>query len=163
LLGTYPSPSALWIVLPAIEGLAWGCIIAGYENARFPIPSLVDSTLARIGAVSYSIYLWHHVILVDCLIRYLNMSFPLEFTPAVLFATLLFIPMVLIGCLSFELFERPFLRYRSRYSAQPDDRLAKPAHVFAGPPAMTVTPRRLGTFFASAATNARRADQAPSS
>src|SRR5262249_30656510 len=52
LQGRYPSPSALWIILPTIEGAAWGAIIASYENTSFSLPAIIDRILARIGEVS---------------------------------------------------------------------------------------------------------------
>lgn len=112
--GFYTSPQVFWIILPTIEGIAWGCVIAGYENARFRIPRIVDRTLARIGEVSYSIYLWHWPLLTYYAVHYVK--FPSNFSLATVLAIIMFAPMVAIATLSFEAFERPFLRYRMRYT-----------------------------------------------
>lgn len=33
-----PSPSALWIVIPTIEALTYGSLIAFYDGAKFKMP-----------------------------------------------------------------------------------------------------------------------------
>lgn len=113
-LGPYPSPSRVWVVLPTIEGLAWGLFIVGYQNAQFRLPKRIDALLCRIGEVSYSIYLWNWVLL-HFVVRF-YLPFPTEFAPAFAFALLLFVPMVLFSIVSYEIIERPFLRYRVRYT-----------------------------------------------
>ena len=106
-------PSPLWIVLPTIEGAAFGCLIASYETAQVALPRLLDRTLSHVGAVSYSLYLWH-VVALSWAHRFI--TFPLDFEQAALLALALFAPMVLIASLSYECIERPFLGYRVKYT-----------------------------------------------
>ncbi|MDC0996370.1 acyltransferase [Pseudomonadales bacterium] len=114
LLGTYPSPSAFWIVLPTVEGLLLGCMIASYENTKFKLPRLIDNSLARIGEVSYSIYLWHYLLLTEFAVKIF--LFPNNFAELSLLTLIYFALMVVIAIISYELIERPFLRFRIKYT-----------------------------------------------
>jgi peptidoglycan/LPS O-acetylase OafA/YrhL len=110
----HPHPSPLWIVIPTIEGMVWGCAIAAYDNGRFALNPIVDRILARIGTVSYSIYLLH--IIVFFLIRpYLPVS--TSYTSASLVALAFFPVIVVVSMASFTIIERPFLKYRRPYTA----------------------------------------------
>ena len=114
--GRYPSPSPLWIIIPTIQGLAYGAIIAGYENASFRMPGWLDRILAKVGEVSYSTYLWHYTILAALAAA---MPFPKDLLTASLLAVALFIPMIFIAMISYEVFEKPFLPFRKRYTTTP--------------------------------------------
>jgi peptidoglycan/LPS O-acetylase OafA/YrhL len=113
----YPSPSALWCILPTIQGVAWGVLIVTYEHLPFTMPRFLDYHLARAGEASYSIYLWHAIVL-EQIPKVVSVAFPKDVLLASIITCVLFVPMVLLARLSFEVIERPFLRYRTRYTTQ---------------------------------------------
>jgi rhamnosyltransferase len=115
----YPSPYAMWIILPTIQGAAWGCFIAAYENGSFRINPGIGRALAQVGIVSYSIYLLHRVAFLDLIFPYLGTE--LSFAVASILAFVLFVPMVLVAIVSFECIERPFLALRTGYSKRSQD------------------------------------------
>lgn len=113
----YPSPSFLWVILPTIQGAAWGTLLMTYEKLRFTMPRILNHWLARVGEVSYSFYLWHMIVR-DEFISLNLIVFPTDLLHASLLSCAMFVPMVAIAMISFEIFERPFLRFRLRYDVQ---------------------------------------------
>jgi peptidoglycan/LPS O-acetylase OafA/YrhL len=113
---SYPSSSPLWIVIPTIEGLAWGTMIAAYEATTFQMPPRVSAALAHVGEVSYSIYLLHFIFIFDILKPLLPA--PASYAEASVLAVALFPVVVAAATLSYKYLERPLLRYRTRYIAQ---------------------------------------------
>jgi peptidoglycan/LPS O-acetylase OafA/YrhL len=109
-----PALSLLWIILPTIQGAAWGTLLMTYEKMTFTMPHIIDKMLARIGEVSYSLYLWHMIVR-DEFLKLNLFDFPTDPFHAGLLTCALFVPMVGIAMLSFQIFERPFLRFRLRY------------------------------------------------
>ncbi|MCP8899373.1 acyltransferase [Gilvimarinus sp. HB14] len=113
---SYPSPNAVWVYLPALEGVAWAVLIAWYDGSFRPRPAGVSGVVAKIGAYSYSIYLFHFFIVfraadwVDGHIMSIG-----NFYVAVLWSLLAFVLMWPVGYLSFRYIESPFLRWRRSY------------------------------------------------
>ncbi len=119
-LGGYPSPSPVWIVLPAIQGLAFGALIVSYEKLTFTMPGWLDRGLAKIGEVSYSIYLVHFIVVRTfakmCGHLGLDMS---NFTLSLIFAIATFPIVVALSLATYELIEKPFLKMRGKYAGRP--------------------------------------------
>lgn len=119
---SYPSPSSLWIVMPAIEGAAYALLIAWYDNSFEHSTGRMSRWLAAIGTYSFSIYLTHffyvfalsqfiHVYIVD--LSNIHM--------ALLFAVLCFPLSIPLAYLTYRFVELPFLKYRTRYvRAEPE-------------------------------------------
>lgn len=112
----YPSPSALWVFMPTIEGFAYAVGIAWYESSFRHSSSAFSRFVARMGEYSYSIYLlhvffvfnaasWVHDYVIDISNLYL----------ACFFSLLFFLCMVIPGYLSFRFIESPFLKMRRQY------------------------------------------------
>jgi rhamnosyltransferase len=124
-LGGYPSPSAVWIGLTTVQGLAFGALIAGYEGMRLALPGWLDRGLARVGEVSYSIYLVQFIVFPtiakECGRLGLDTS---ELSVSLLLAFATFPLVIALSMLTFELIEKPFLRLRTRYVERP---VAEPA------------------------------------
>ena len=115
-----PSPSPLWIVIPTIEAVTYGSLIAFYDGAKFKMPVWLDRALARIGERSYSIYLLHFFPIV--LLRDLfwnDTGSATYFFPMLLLATVAFLAFVPVAGLSYEHFEKRFLIYRRHYLREP--------------------------------------------
>jgi len=108
--------NAWWIVIPAVQGLAFGGMIVGYENSQIRLPRLIDSALARVGEASYSLYLLHFMVFTFaaklCAQAGLAMQ---DFTVSALMAVAVFPVMALAAIASYRLIERPFLALRCGY------------------------------------------------
>jgi peptidoglycan/LPS O-acetylase OafA/YrhL len=112
----YPSPSALWIYLPTLEGAVFAIAIAWYDNS-FTMPTTgVSGFIGRIGEYSYSIYLLH-IFFVAAWARWVheNLVDLSNFYMCVLWSLAGFLLMVPIGYLSFRFVEKPFLKLRKPY------------------------------------------------
>lgn len=119
--GTTNSP--LWIILPTLQGLAFGAVIVGYENARFQLPRAADRALAKVGEVSYSIYLLHFIFYPTIVKQLANAGIDMaSFSIALAVAALTFPLIVAIAMLSYRFIEQPFLKLRGTY-----DRKSMPA------------------------------------
>lgn len=116
-LPSYPSPSSLWIVLPTIEGLAYGIAIAWYDASFTPRNTGLSRLVGLAGAYSYSIYLLHFFFIFDAGRLFHERIFPISnFYLACAASFLCFLPMIVIGHLSFRFIESPFLRLRRPYA-----------------------------------------------
>lgn len=114
-----PSPSPLWIVIPTIEAITWGLLIAWYDGATFHVPARLDRALAKIGEWSYSIYLLHFfpaVLLRDVFWHHASIG---NFYVVLIAANLAFVAFLPVAGLSYNYFERYFLAYRRRYLREP--------------------------------------------
>ncbi|HUS97820.1 MAG TPA: acyltransferase [Hyphomicrobiaceae bacterium] len=115
-MGGMPSPSPLWIIIPAVSGLSFGAIIVGYEAAPITIPKLLDRCLAKIGEASYSLYLLHFIFFTALAKSIAALGLPLaRFDVGAIAAIATFPLAALIAIISYELIEKPCLRLRSGY------------------------------------------------
>ncbi len=113
---SYPSPSSLWIFIPAIEGLAYATLIAWYDTSFKHSTGRISRFGSTIGTYSYSIYLLHFFIVFEIsnainthLIDLSNIHL------AIVFSSLCFLLMIPLGYLSYRFIESPFLRFRTKY------------------------------------------------
>jgi peptidoglycan/LPS O-acetylase OafA/YrhL len=112
--GTASSP--LWIIMPTLQGLAFGAVIVGYEYSSLKLPGLADRALAKVGEVSYSIYLLHFVFYPTMVKHLAAVGFDMaSFPTALAFAVLTFPLIVGVAMLSYTYIEQPFLRMRGSY------------------------------------------------
>lgn len=116
--GTTNSP--LWIILPTVQGLAFGALIAGYENARIELPRRADRALAHVGEASYSIYLLHFIFYPTIVKQLAQAGLDMaSFATALTVAVLTFPLIAGIAMLSYRFIEQPFLKLRGTYDRQP--------------------------------------------
>ncbi len=105
-----------WILIPTIEGLAFGALIAWYDAHPFRPDSAVMRFVQKAGEYSYSIYLLHFFAVfhaarfVDANIMKLTNIYI-----ALPWALLFFAIMVGVGHVSYKLIEHPPLRFRRKY------------------------------------------------
>tara|TARA_B110000090_G_scaffold140034_1_gene153947 strand:- start:302 stop:1384 length:1083 start_codon:yes stop_codon:yes gene_type:complete len=120
---SYPSPSSLWVIMTTIEGLAYGTLIAWYDNSFKHSTGRISRLIASIGTYSYSIYLLHFffystiAMAIDQWI--INLS---NIYISLLFSVPAFLLMVPLGYLSFRFVESPFLRFRTAYFSDNADK-----------------------------------------
>ena len=114
--GLQPGATALWVVLPTFEAIAYAAIIAYYDGTYSPRSSGLSGLVAKAGTFSYSIYLLHFFIVFQAADFVHRDVMPISnFYVACLWSLLCFCLMVPVGWLSYNCIERPFLRLRRNY------------------------------------------------
>jgi peptidoglycan/LPS O-acetylase OafA/YrhL len=114
--GGYPSRSALWIVMPTIEGLCYACAIGWYETSFVPGHSRLSRFVGKIGEYSYSMYLLHFFVVFDAAkFVHTYLMDQSNFYVACAWAAVCFIALLPVCHLSFRYVEMPFLRLRRPY------------------------------------------------
>ncbi|UCE32479.1 MAG: acyltransferase, partial [Burkholderiales bacterium] len=118
--------SAFWIAWPTLEALVWAWLLVAWLDARWRLPPALERGLARIGALSFSIYVMHNLV-----VALLDRAFgvlPLAADPiaaSALQAVLVAVPLATLAAVpTWLLIERPFLAlrvpYLQRSSEQPN-------------------------------------------
>lgn len=99
-----------------IEAICCGGIIISYLSMNLFNSSILDKTLARLGELSFSIYLLHLPI-IDMLNKFFSCSPPTTLTE--LFIALVWkVPLVIaVALLTFNIVERPFMLLRVKYTS----------------------------------------------
>ena len=119
-LGGWPHVAWWKIVTPLMEGIVWAAVTLGYlawMDRRGPGVSWPARAAAAVGATSYSIYLWHFVLIqaqrgLDWVPRLLSQP---ELNAALL-VTLTTMPVTLaFAACSYHIVEKPFMTLRRRY------------------------------------------------
>jgi peptidoglycan/LPS O-acetylase OafA/YrhL len=112
---SFPSTNPVWIVLPTIEGLAYAALVAYYDSSFAPENRGLSFAIGRIGAYSYSIYLFHFFVvfwMASLIDSYFGMS---NFYVACIWALAGFLLMAPIGYVSYRFLETPWLAFRKPY------------------------------------------------
>lgn len=112
--GFYAGPDWPWVIMPALEGAAFGAIISWYDAN--PIKSPKMWLVQKAGEYSYSIYLLHFFF-VFAAAQFIDQHI-MGFTSlyfALPWALLFFVAMVGVGHISYQLIEGPPLRFRKPY------------------------------------------------
>ena len=112
LLSRMPHYPAYLVLYPPIEAMLWSLLIIAVLNSQLKLSMLVRWT-AKLGSVSYSMYLLHPFIILQCQsIQLLENA--LWNAVAVGFGLIL--PLTIgLSFLSFYVIEKPFLDFRVRY------------------------------------------------
>jgi peptidoglycan/LPS O-acetylase OafA/YrhL len=127
--GTTVRGSAIWIYLPTLEGLFYATLTASYLNLPFRGSAFFGRIAAWIGAISYSIYL-NHAMVVQAFYAVAGKAGVDLSTPArVVIALSFFIFPILLACsaLTYYVIELPFLRLREKYLDDPETPALAPA------------------------------------
>jgi len=96
-----------------IEALGWSLFLMGYLTLNIKFFGLIDSSLAYLGGLSYSLYLTHlpvGLILSHKLSNHLHFNNSLFFTILIIFPVCIF-----ISWITFNGIEKPFLMMRKKY------------------------------------------------
>jgi len=117
---SYPSPSPLWIVHPLVEGMAGAVLVAWYDRSPVALPRVLDRAAARVGELSYSLYLLHFFFFERAWAWLFKAGVPLgNFYVALPAAAAFLVAMLPLCWLSYTLIERPCLRFRTPYLRRP--------------------------------------------
>lgn len=115
--GGWPAAGSFKLVWPLWEGSMWAAFLVCYLAVAGAVPKLLSRLLSGIGSVSYSVYLWHFV-LVHALINrgvFRRMSDD-PYTNAIMNTFLILLPVTLVvSAVSYRAIERPFFARRGRY------------------------------------------------
>jgi peptidoglycan/LPS O-acetylase OafA/YrhL len=115
----WPALQAVHALMPALQAAT---VVLLLLNVIKPAPGLIHGILnrklvARIGVLSYSLYVWHFVFLQAFAPRAIPW-------PVLQHWTVWWIPAAAVAVLSHEFLEKPFLRLRWRYRRAPSDQPA---------------------------------------
>lgn len=100
-----------------VEAILWGLVILSYLDMNIPIPKWLDKTLAKLGELSFSIYLLHLLVfsLVQKLIGIIEFVDSAKLN-AVLNVLLIALPLTLLfSLLTYHVIEKPFMEFRKPY------------------------------------------------
>lgn len=112
--------SAIWILQPAIEGVAWAFLIAWYDARQVTDQSRISRIIGAFGSISFSLYLLHFYWIFGYARSLADAGYPIENQYAATMAALVFyVLMFFPAWATHQLMERPFLRWRRSYIATP--------------------------------------------
>jgi len=113
--------SPLWVIWPPVEAALWAGLLWAYLTTRWPGPLAlrrrVDTALAALGSVSFSIYVMHNLV-----IAAVNAQLPLlpvaggPLAQTLATGALVVLPATLaVAAATYWVIERPFLALRKQY------------------------------------------------
>jgi peptidoglycan/LPS O-acetylase OafA/YrhL len=112
-----------WLWWGSVEAILWAAFMVCYVGARLPLPAWLDRWLCLGGTWSYSLYLWHALV-IFLVSHYLGVWMPYAdplFNAGV--NLLILFPIALsIAALSYYTIEKPFLGLRRAYLDRDDAR-----------------------------------------
>lgn len=111
----------LWLIWPWIEAIAWGFFLLAYIQWPINLPMWLETGVARLGSVSFSIYVMHNLVLAP-LARHVGVPvfLGLPIADAALASVFIALPLVvLVSILTYVVIEKPFLAFRRPYLSAP--------------------------------------------
>ena len=113
---TNSANSALWIIIPTIEGISYALLISWYDNSFKANNTLISRFGALIGNYSYSIYLLHFFFVFE-VAELINSKILVLSNPYIVLLVSIpsFLLMLPLSYISFRFIEAPFLKYREGY------------------------------------------------
>lgn len=108
--------SALWLLIPTIEGLVYAVLIAWYDQSFQPQNKGLSKLIGQIGAYSYSIYLFHFFVVFSAADYVHEHIMRIDnFYLATCWAVVFLLVMLPFAYLSYRFIEAPFLKLRRPY------------------------------------------------
>jgi peptidoglycan/LPS O-acetylase OafA/YrhL len=114
----YADPSWWRLVWMDVEGAGWALVILTYVTTAASLKGLVSRAVARLGEVSYSVYLIHFLVVTVVVQRHLVLEVPGwgYVRDALLTTLVVVVPVVLaVSTITYRGIERPFMKLRVRY------------------------------------------------
>lgn len=100
----------------SIEAICWGGIIISYLSINIFNSSLLDKILAKLGELSFSIYLLHLPV-IDMINRYFNLTSATTLTESLLYFMWKVPIVIMVAFLTFNVIEKPFMSLRVKYTS----------------------------------------------
>lgn len=112
----------VWVIWTTCEGAMWALFVVAYINCRWAFPAVVEDWLARLGTISFSMYVMHNLVIAAIAPVAGSVGFSAKATVnAIAGGVLVVLPAVVaVSVVTYLLIERPFLRYRTSY-LRPDE------------------------------------------
>ncbi len=115
--------SDIFVILPTITGIVMAVVVLGWVTTVTSERALWSRLLARLGVISYSLYLAHFMVL---RILVAKVDLPrLGFSPwldSLAWSVLVFVPLTIaLSALTYSVVEKPFLELRKRYVTTPEE------------------------------------------
>ncbi len=109
-----PGRNPIWILWPTIEATLWSALILGYVAWRPRWPAGLGPALATAGSWSFSLYMWHALVIV---LAQASLPSPVGASAAWIatHAALTAAATLAFAALSFRTIEKPFLDMRRSY------------------------------------------------
>jgi peptidoglycan/LPS O-acetylase OafA/YrhL len=100
-----------------VEGILWGLVILAYLDMNIPIPKLLDKGIAKLGELSFSLYLLHLLVfaLMQKLLGVVDFVDSAKINAGL---NTLFIGLpatILFSILTYNFIEKPFMEFRKPY------------------------------------------------
>ena len=114
--------SDIFVILPTITGIVMAVVVLGWVATVTSERALWSRLLARLGVISYSLYLTHFMVLQILVARVdlprLGFSLWLD---SLVWSVVVFVPLTIaLSTLTYSVVEKPFLELRKRYVATPE-------------------------------------------
>ncbi|HEV2796842.1 MAG TPA: hypothetical protein VGV65_04425 [Nocardioides sp.] len=114
--------SDIFVILPTITGVVMAVVVLGWVTTVTSERALWSRLLARLGVISYSLYLTHFMVL---RILVAEVDLPrLGVSPwldSLVWSVLVFVPLTIaLSALTYSVVEKPFLELRKRYVTTPE-------------------------------------------
>ena len=115
--------SDIFVILPTITGIVMAVVVLGWVTTVTSEKALWSRLLARLGVISYSLYLAHFMVLRILVAKVdlprLGFSMWLD---SLVWSVLVFVPLtVALSALTYSVVEKPFLELRKRYVTTPEE------------------------------------------
>lgn len=117
-LGGWPTQASWRTAFPPIEAFVWAAFIVTYLIVGKFLHRKVSALIAALGAVSYSAYLLHYVI-IEAVIKqkaFLTFTGRADWDAIVTSLAIVFPITTLIATLTYHLVEKPFMAIRPKYA-----------------------------------------------
>jgi peptidoglycan/LPS O-acetylase OafA/YrhL len=112
-----------WVLWPTLEAALWAAVLVAYTHWRGGLGRWADAFLARAGEISYSIYLWHALVIHALLLAIGPLLAQwLQWAPWHVWAVLITLATLsgtwVLATLSYRVIERPFASLRRGYGRE---------------------------------------------
>lgn len=103
-----------WIVWGTLEAMLWASVVVGYLASSFRLPAALDGVLRKGGEWSFSIYMWHALVIFT-VHELLGRQGASGAATLLLDGAIVLALTLGVAFLSFGVIEKPFLGLRRRY------------------------------------------------
>lgn len=98
-----------------IEAICWGLIAMAYFVVKLPEIKFIDTTLAKLGEISFSLYIFHLPIgnMISKIFAFPSATTVID---SLMMTSIRLVPIILISFFTFYVIEKPFMSLRVKYT-----------------------------------------------